>query len=114
MAEETNSVTKADLVKRVVAKTKKNNKEVTEVIIATLDSVKEALASGEEVRLVNFGVFRPQERAARTGVNPKTRQKMQVPAKMRVKFTPGKVLNESVAHLLKKPAKSPAKAAGKK
>ncbi len=96
MSVETKTVTKQDLIKRVIAKTGKTNRDVTEVIMATLDSVREALEAGEEVRLVNFGAFRVQQTAARTGVNPKTRERMEVPAKLRVKFTPGKVLNEAV------------------
>ncbi len=96
MSVETKTVTKQDLIKRVIAKTGKTNRDVTEIILATLDSVREALEAGEEVRLVNFGAFRVQRTAARIGVNPKTREKMEVPAKLRVKFTPGKVLNEAV------------------
>ncbi len=95
------SVTKQDLIKKVVAKTGKTNRDVTEVVGATLDAVRETLEKGEEVRLINFGVFSVKKSAARPGVNPKTREKMEVPEKMRVKFAPGKELNEAVAHLAK-------------
>ena len=91
------SVTKQDLIKKVVTKTSKTNKDVTEVISATLDAVRECLEAGDEVRLINFGVFSVKKSAARPGVNPKTREKMEVPAKMRVKFAPGKELNDAVA-----------------
>ncbi len=93
------SVTKQDLVKRIVAKTGKTNKEIGEILSATLDSIRECLETGEEVRLINFGVFSVRKSAARPGVNPKTGAKMEVPEKMRVKFAPGKELNEAVAAL---------------
>ncbi len=93
------SVTKNDLIKRVVAKTGKTNKDVTEIMTSTLDAIRECLEAGEEVRLINFGVFSVKKSAARPGVNPKTREKMEVPEKMRVKFAPGKELNDAVANV---------------
>lgn len=93
------SVTKQDLIKKVVTKTGKTNREVSEMISATLDAIRESLKEGDEIRLINFGVFAVKKSAERPGVNPKTREKMTVPAKMRVKFTPGKELNDAVADL---------------
>lgn len=93
------SVTKNDLIKRVVAKTGKTNKDVTEIISSALETIRECLEAGEEVRLINFGVFSVKKTAARPGVNPKTREKMEVPEKMRVKFAPGKELNDAVANV---------------
>jgi DNA-binding protein HU-beta len=93
------SVTKNDLIKRVVAKTGKTNKDVTEIVSSALDTIRECLEAGEEVRLINFGVFSVKKTAARPGVNPKTREKMEVPEKMRVKFAPGKELNDAVANV---------------
>jgi len=93
------SMTKQDLIKKVVAKTNKTNRDVTEIMTATLDAIREALETGDEIRLINFGVFSVKESAARTGVNPQTREKIEVPAKMRVKFAPGKELNDAVEAL---------------
>ena len=93
------SANKNDLINKVVVKTSKTKKDVTEIVNATLEAIREALESGDEVRLINFGVFAVRESAARTGVNPKTREKMHFPAKMRVRFSPGKELNESVANV---------------
>jgi len=104
------SVTKADLIKQVVAKTSKTNRDVTEVVNATLDAVRESLQKHDEVRLIGFGVFSVRESAERMGINPQTGQRMKVEAKMRVKFAPGKDLNDAVAT---KPA-AHGKAAGKK
>jgi DNA-binding protein HU-beta len=93
------SLNKNDLIKKVVVKTSKTNKDVTEILNATLDAIRESLESGNDVRLINFGVFSVRESAARTGVNPKTREKMHFPAKMRVRFAAGKDLNDAVANV---------------
>jgi DNA-binding protein HU-beta len=98
-------VGRQDLIKRVATKANKSAKESTEFVNATLETIREALQEGESVRLVGFGVFSVRERAASQRVNPQTRQKIDVPAKKAVKFTPGKELNDAVAG-----AKSPAPA----
>jgi DNA-binding protein HU-beta len=94
------SVTKQDLIKRVVARVgNKTNRDVTEIVNGMLEEVRDALKSGDDVRLINFGVFSVRKSAARDGVNPKTGARMKVPEKMRVKFAPGKELNEAVASI---------------
>lgn len=93
------SLNKNDLIKKVVVKTSKTDKDVREIVNATLDAIRDALEAGNDVHLINFGVFAVRESAARVGVNPKTREKMNVPAKMRVRFAPGKELNEAVANV---------------
>lgn len=91
--------TKQELIKKVSEKTGKTNKDTTEIVNALFESIQESLGSGEEVRLINFGVFSVKQTAERQGVNPRTREKITVPASMRVRFTPGKDLNESVANV---------------
>jgi DNA-binding protein HU-beta len=90
-------VGRQDLIKRVAGKANKSAKESTEFVNATLDSIREALQSGESVRLVGFGVFSVKDTAPSVRVNPQTREKINVPARKRVKFTPGKELNDAVA-----------------
>lgn len=103
-------VGRQDLIKKVATKANKSAKESTEFVNATLEAIRESLQAGESVRLVGFGVFSVRERAASVRVNPQTRQKIEVPAKKAVKFTPGKELNDAVAG-----SKAPAPAAkGKK
>jgi DNA-binding protein HU-beta len=48
------------------------------------------------VRLVGFGSFKVRTSAARRGVNPQNRRPIEVPAKERVRFSPGKELSEAV------------------
>jgi nucleoid DNA-binding protein len=104
-------VGRQDLIKMVAAKANKSAKETTEFVNATLDSIKETLETGETVRLVGFGVFSVRDTAESVRVNPQTREKINVPARKRVKFTAGKELNDAVA---KVPAAKPAAAQAKK
>jgi len=54
------------------------------------------LSRGEKVTLVGFGTFQVTSREARRGVNPQTRESIQIPPKKVPKFTPGKDLREKV------------------
>ena len=103
-------VGRQDLIKAVAQKEGKSIKETTGFVNATLETIRETLESGESVRLVGFGVFSVRDTAASVRVNPQTREKINVPARKRVKFTPGKELNDAVAgHKGKTPAKAGAK-----
>jgi DNA-binding protein HU-beta len=55
-----------------------------------------ALQNGEEVRLSNFGIFKINKRKERTGVNPRTGEKIKIPAKKIPVFSPSKSLKEAV------------------
>ncbi len=90
------TVGRQELSRRVAQKTKLSQKQVAEVLEATLVSVREVLQEGDEVLLVGFGSFKVRTSAARRGVNPQSRQPMEVPAKERVRFSPGKELSEAV------------------
>jgi len=103
-------VGRQDLIKIVASKAGKSAKETSEFVNATLDAISETLEKGESVRLVGFGVFSVKDTAESVRVNPQTRAKITVPARKRVKFTPGKDLNDAVAKIA---AKAPAKAAKK-
>ena len=91
------AIGKTELIRREAQSSGKSVKETSDLVNATLDAVRDALKSGEEVRLVGFGSFAVKTTAARTGVNPQTRAKIQVPSKQRVRFSPGKELNDAVA-----------------
>ncbi len=90
-------MTKAELVQKIHAKaglsTKVQAEAALEAVICTLT---EALKSGETVTFTGFGSFKVTERAARKGRNPRTGKEISIPASKAVKFTPGKVLKESV------------------
>ena len=55
-----------------------------------------ALAEGDKVALVGFGTFAVKERAARTGLNPQTKAKIEIPASKAPSFKAGKALKDAV------------------
>ncbi len=90
------TVGRQELSKRISQTANISQKQAAAVLEVTLDSIREALQSGDEVRLVGFGSFKVRTSAARKGVNPRDRRPIQVPAKERVRFFPGKELSEAV------------------
>lgn len=90
-------MSKKELVNMVVEKVPGlKKKDVKAVVDAVFESISEALSKGEKVQLVGFGTFEVRKAAARTGVNPRTRQKIKIPARKVPKFKPGKDLKECV------------------
>lgn len=90
------TIGRQELSRRIAQQAHISQKQASEVLEATLDTIREALKNGDEVRLVGFGSFKVRKSAARKGVNPRDRQPIEVPAKERVRFTPGKELAEAV------------------
>ncbi|HLY32063.1 MAG TPA: HU family DNA-binding protein [Ktedonobacterales bacterium] len=107
------AVGRSDLIKLVATKAQKSVKESTVFVNATLDAIRETLESGDQVRLVGFGAFSVRDTAPSVRVNPQTREKINVPARKRVKFSAGKELNDAVAGTAKAAAPA-AKAAASK
>src|SRR5690349_10339948 len=89
------TVGRQELTRRIASQAHLTQKQAGEVLEATLDSIQEALQNGNEVRLVGFGSFKVRRSAARKGVNPRTRRPIEVPAKDRVRFSPGKKLADA-------------------
>ena len=89
-------MTKADLVEKVTSLGDLTRRD-GEIIVDTLfDSVIAALKSGDKIEIRGFGSFRTRQRNARTGRNPKTGDKVDVPAKRVPFFKPSKELRDSV------------------
>jgi len=89
-------MTKADLVDKVTALGDLTRRD-GEVIVDTLfESVIGALKAGNKIEIRGFGSFRTRQRNARTGRNPKTGAKVDVPAKRVPFFKPSKELRDSV------------------
>jgi DNA-binding protein HU-beta len=87
---------KAKLVE-VMAKISKMPKSACkDALEAFIAAVGQSLKGGKSVVLTGFGTFSVMKRKARTGVNPATGKKMQIPAKRVPKFKPGKALREIV------------------
>jgi integration host factor subunit beta len=89
-------MTKADLVEEVSRVTELTRKD-SEVIVDTLfDSVIKALREGDKLEVRGFGSFRVRQRNARVGRNPKTGEKVEVPAKRVPYFKPSKELKDLI------------------
>lgn len=89
-------MTKADLVNAMAEKAGLNKTEAEEALKAFIETVTGALKSGDKVALVGFGTFSVGERAARTGQNPQTGQKIEIAAAKVPKFKAGKALKDAV------------------
>jgi DNA-binding protein HU-beta len=82
---------KADLINEM-AKVMDSRQEAKAALDSMLDGMTTTLKSGGNVTLTGFGTFRTVHRKARTGVNPRTGEKIKIAAGKAVKFTPGKKL----------------------
>jgi len=89
-------VGRTELIKRVATKSQKSVKESTVFVNAVLETIQESLQEGDAVSLVGFGKFSVKDTAPSVRVNPQTREKINVPARKRVKFSPGKELSDAV------------------
>jgi len=87
---------KTDLVAAVAAKAEISKKDAEAAVSAVIASITDALADGDKVSLVGFGTFEVKERAARTGLNPRTGEKLSIPASKAPAFKAGKALKDAV------------------
>lgn len=90
-------MTKAELVNAIAEKSGLNKKESETALTAVLDSITDALVNGEKVSLIGFGTFEVKSRAARTGVNPRTKEQIQIEASKLPSFKAGKALKDAVS-----------------
>lgn len=88
---------KGELVDTVADKAGVTKKQADAVLTAALEAIMESVAFGDKVTLVGFGSFNPRDRAAREGRNPKTNEKMDIPATRVPGFSAGKAFREKVA-----------------
>ena len=95
-APETVTITKKELVNRISEETDHTKVVVKEVIQRFLDEIIEELSQGHRLEFREFGVFEVKLRAARMAQNPRTLEKVHVPAKRVVKFKVGRLMKERV------------------
>jgi DNA-binding protein HU-beta len=89
-------VNKNDLVAHVAQGAGLGKADAAKAVDAVFDAVTAALKAGDEVRLVGFGTFLVSARAASEGRNPRTGQKIKIPASKQPKFKAGKGLKDAV------------------
>ena len=90
------TITKKELVDRIAENTNIKRVVVKPVIQSFLDEIICELAKGNRLEFRDFGVFEVKERAARMAQNPKTLERVQVPAKKKVKFKMGRIVKEKL------------------
>jgi integration host factor subunit beta len=90
------TLTKADLIEEVLRITELPRKESESIVETIFDSIIGALQKGEKIEIRGFGSFRTRERRGRIGRNPKTGEKVDVPAKKIPFFKPSKELKDFV------------------
>ncbi|MCA9374899.1 HU family DNA-binding protein [Candidatus Dojkabacteria bacterium] len=87
---------KKDIAKYIADQTGISLKQANAVVDAFLDAIRMALGKGESVLLTGFGKFEVRRRAARVGINPQTKAKINLPASNVPAFKAGKGLKDAV------------------
>ena len=88
---------KGELVDSVAERASVTKKQADAILSAALDAIVDAVSTGDKVTLVGFGSFERRDRKEREGRNPKTNEKMSIPATRVPAFSPGKLFREKVA-----------------
>ncbi len=91
-----NSMNKADLVNLVAARTELTKTDVSLVVDAAIETIVDSVVEGKKVSILGFGSFEPRDRSARQGLNPKTGEKIAIPAKRVPTFSAGKLFKDRV------------------
>src|SRR5882757_3654764 len=93
-------MTKAELVDEVARVVQLTKKQAETIVNIIFDSIVDSLRTGQKIELRGFGSFRLRSRKSRTGRNPKTGEKVEVPSKKIPYFKPGKELKELINKVL--------------
>jgi DNA-binding protein HU-beta len=87
---------KTELIAKIAKDTELTQVDTAKVVNAFLDTIVEEMKAGNKITLTGFGTFEVRQTKARTGTNPSTRQKIQIPAGKRASFSAGAVLKKAV------------------
>ena len=91
--------TKKDIVKRIAEHTALTQVQTKEVVQKSFDAIIDAIVEEGRIELRNFGVFEVKERRPRRARNPRTGQRVDVPARLVVSFRPGRTMEQRVGQL---------------
>ena len=89
-------MTKAEFVEAVADRMGSSKTEAATAVDAVFDSIQSALVRGDDATITGFGTFSAAARKAREGVNPRTGEKIHIPAKTAPKFKAGKSLKDAL------------------
>ena len=89
-------MTKQEFITKVAGKSGLSNRDAGKAVDAFMESITEALKAGDSVNFTGFGKFSAASRAARTGVNPRTGERVQIAASTVPKFSAGSQLKAAL------------------
>lgn len=89
-------MTKADIVENIAEKTGLTKTDTSLVVEGIIETLKEAMVSGDSVEIRGFGTFKIKKRAARRARNPRTGEPVDIPAKYVPAFKPSRELKDAV------------------
>ena len=87
---------KTDLIQEIADKANASKSDAQKFFDAFTDVVESELKKGNQVQITGFGKFYVQRREARQGINPQTKQRINIPASKVPKFTAGNALKDSI------------------
>ena len=87
---------KTELIDVIKEKSGLSKKDAEKALNATLDAIIEAVAAGDKIQLTGFGTFEQRQRNARTGVDPRTGNSIEIPASKVPAFKAGKAFKDIV------------------
>ncbi len=90
-------MTKAEFIDAIAANGDYTKKDAEKALKTVIDTITDSLKKGEKISLVGFGTFEVKERAAKTAINPRTKETVNVPAKKVPTFKAGKGLKDTIA-----------------
>lgn len=100
------TITKKELIDRIAEQTQAKRVTVKCIIQAFLDEITNELCEDNRLEFRDFGVFETRTRAARVAQNPKTLERVEVPAKRTVKFKMGRLMRENLCAPVTQSAKT--------
>ena len=99
-------MTKAELIEAVAQtkaiKNKVSKKAIQMIIDSTFDEIKKSIKKEDRFSFPGFGTFNKKKRAARTGRNPQTGEKIKIKAQMTVGFRPAQAVKDYMGGTSKK------------
>lgn len=87
---------KTELIEKIAAGSGLAKTDAKKALDATVAAIKDALIAGDKISLIGFGTFSVSERPAREGINPATKEKIQIAAKKVAKFKAGAELADAL------------------
>jgi DNA-binding protein HU-beta len=87
---------KTELIEKIASGANLSKADAKKALDATVEAIKAALIEGDKVQLIGFGTFSVNERPAREGINPATKEKITIAAKKVAKFKAGAELADAI------------------